>query len=159
MSDRPSRARAPEGGAEYSAGKQQRGRPFRKGESGNTAGKPKGARHRATVAIEALLEGEAAAIGRKAVEKALEGDSVALRLCLERLAPVRRGRPVQFNMPKVETITDLPKALGAVIAGVSSGTLTAEEGLTVANIVETKRRAIETVELEQRIAALEERGR
>ena len=54
------------------------------------AGRPKGARNRTTQAVLALLEGEAEAIGRKAVEMALAGDSVALRLCLDRLAPPRR---------------------------------------------------------------------
>jgi len=121
-------------------------------------GRPKGARHKSTIAIEALLEGEAAAIGRKLVEKALEGDGAALRLAVERLAPLRRGRPVQFEMPGIESIGDLTKALGAILAAVAGGALTAEEGLTVANIIETKRRAIETAELEARIAALEERS-
>jgi len=61
----------------------QRGRPFAKGKSGNPAGKPKGARHRVTLATEALLDGEAEALTRKAVEMALAGDGAALRLCLE----------------------------------------------------------------------------
>ncbi len=50
-------------------------------------GKPKGARHRATLAALELLDGEAEALTRKAVELALEGDTTALRLCLERMAP------------------------------------------------------------------------
>jgi Family of unknown function (DUF5681) len=62
---------------------------FSKGQSGNPAGKPPGARHRATMAAEALLDGEVQALTRKAIERALEGDGVALRLCLERC---RRGR-------------------------------------------------------------------
>ena len=50
-------------------------------------GKPKGARHRATLAVAALLDGEAEALTRKAVDMALAGDRAAMRLCLERLAP------------------------------------------------------------------------
>ena len=54
-------------------GAKQGGR-FQKGRSGNPAGKPKGARHRATLAAEALLDGEAEALTRKAIELALAGD-------------------------------------------------------------------------------------
>src|SRR3954452_9238818 len=61
---------------------------FRKGKSGNPSGKPKGARHQTTLAIEKLLEGEAEEIGRKAIELANAGDTVALRLCLERIPPL-----------------------------------------------------------------------
>jgi len=78
----------------------QRGRPFRQGTSGNPRGRPKGARNRATVTAEALLDGEAEAISRKLIEKALEGDTTALRLCLERILPPRRDRPIQFE-PRV----------------------------------------------------------
>ena len=63
------------------SGAKQAGR-FEKGRSGNPAGKPPGARNRATLAAEALLDGEAEALTRKAIERAKEGDSVALRLVL-----------------------------------------------------------------------------
>ena len=77
----------------------QRGRPFVKGQSGCPAGKPKGARHRTTLAAEALLDGEAEVLTRKAIELALAGDSPALRLCLDRILPPRRERPVRFALP------------------------------------------------------------
>ena len=67
----------------------QRGRPFTKGQSGNPAGKPKGARHRATLAAEALLDGEAEALTRKVIELALEGNIFALKICLDRILPAR----------------------------------------------------------------------
>src|ERR1043166_3904236 len=72
-------------------------RLFRKGRSGKPAGRPPGSRNRATVAAEALLEGEAQALTRKAIELALEGDTTALRLCLERIVPQRKSRTVAFD--------------------------------------------------------------
>ena len=47
------------------------------------SGRPKGARNKKTHAIERLLEGQAEALTQKAVSKALEGDGLALRLCME----------------------------------------------------------------------------
>jgi hypothetical protein len=139
------------------AGK-QRGSPFPKGRSGNPAGKPKGARHRSTIAIEILLEGEAEAIGRKCVAMALEGDTTALRLAMERIAPVRRGRPVKFKMPDGGTASDVVTAIGAVLQAVATGELTCDEAATLSTVLEAKRRSIELVEIEQRISALEQQS-
>lgn len=140
------------------AGGKQGGR-FSKGRSGNPAGKAKGTRHGATLAIEALLEGEAERIGRKCVERALEGDATALRLVMERIAPVRKGRPVQFNMPTVTNAADVVMAIGAILGAIADGDLTPDEGQTVAQTLEVKRRALELVELEGRIAVLEAAAR
>ena len=66
--------------------------PFEKGESGNPAGRPRGSRNRATLLMEGLLADDAEAIGRKAIEMAKQGDMAAIRLCMDRLAPVRAIR-------------------------------------------------------------------
>jgi hypothetical protein len=142
-------------GAENTAGK-QRGRPFRPGRSGNPAGKPKGARHKTTLAIEALFEGEADAIGRKAIEKAKEGDTTALRLCLERILPARRDRPVAFELPKLETAADAGKAASAIAQAVAEGELTPSEAGELSKLVEGFTRAMEVHELEARLTKLEE---
>lgn len=60
-------------------------------------GRPRGSRHKATLAVEALLDCEAGALTQKTVEMALEGDGLALRLCLERVAPPRTDIPVEFE--------------------------------------------------------------
>ncbi len=133
------------------------GRPFPKGRSGNPSGRPSGSRNATTVAIEKLLEGEAAAITRTCIERALAGDSIALRLAMERIAPVRRGRPVQFDLPPMTNASDVGRALGVVLRATATGALTPEEAATIAGIFETKRRAIETGELEQRLDQLEQR--
>lgn len=118
-------------------------------------GKPKGARHRATQAALALLEGEAEALTRKAVETALAGDTAALRLCLERITPPRKDAPVIFALPQMETGADAAKAAGAVLASVSDGDLTPSEAVQIMGLIETFRKTLETSELEARVVALE----
>ena len=118
-------------------------------------GKPKGTRHRATQAALALLDGEAEALTRQAVTMALGGDTTALRLCLERIAPPRKDAPVNFPLTAMQSAADAAKAAGAVLAAVAEGELTPTEGAHIMALVETYRRTLETSELETRLAALE----
>ena len=67
---------------------------YKPGQSGNPTRRPKGARNKAAVAAEALLEGEAETITRKCIDLALEGDHTALRLCLSRILPVKREKGI-----------------------------------------------------------------
>ena len=83
----------------------------------------------------------------------------AARIVLDRLAPVRRGRPVQFNLPDADTAEGLSTAFAAVLRAVAGGELTPEEGMAVSSVLEARRKAIETAELEARIAAVETRIR
>lgn len=134
--------------------KQAAGR-FKPGQSGNPSGRPKGARHKSTLAIEALLDGEAEALTRKAIELALAGDMQALRLCMDRVAPPRKDRLVDFDMPAIERIDDLPIATRAVMDAVSSGSITPSEAAELGKLIDAHVRAIEAVELQKRIEALE----
>ena len=118
-------------------------------------GKPKGSRHKATMASLRLLDGEAEALTRKAIEAALGGDTVALRLCLERIAPVRKDAPVQFDLPPMSSAEDAAKAASSVLSAVSQGDLTPTEGAHVMGLIETFRRTLELSELEERIETLE----
>jgi hypothetical protein len=130
-----------------------RGRPFTPG----NPGRPHGARNKATVAIEDLLEGEAERLGRKAIDMALAGDSTALRLCLDRIAPVRRGRPIRLPLPDIVTVTDVSAAQTAVVAAMARGEITTDEASDVTRVLAALGTAIERRELEARIAALEAR--
>ena len=88
--------------------------------AGNT-GRPRGSRHKATLTIESLLQGQAEALTQTAVTKALGGDSLALRLCMERIAPAPKDQPVSFNLPKMNNALDASDAAGSVLAAVSDG--------------------------------------
>jgi len=128
---------------------------FQPGQSGNPGGRPKGALNKATLAAQALLEGEAVALTRKVVELAKNGHPVALRLCLERLLVPRKDRPIIFALPKVEGATDLPKALGAILEAVAQGEITPGEGQVLASLLEAFRRGGELAVMEKRFEALE----
>jgi hypothetical protein len=128
---------------------------FVRGQSGNPKGRPKGARHKTTLAMEALLAGEAEGLTRKAIELAQEGDTVALRLCLDRLMPVRKDRPVPFALPPIETAADLTKATGALLAAVAAGDLTPSEAAELGKLVDALVRAIEVTDVQARLDALE----
>ncbi|WP_343503578.1 MULTISPECIES: DUF5681 domain-containing protein [Roseobacteraceae] len=118
-------------------------------------GKPRGSRHKVTRAVADLLDGEAEAITRKAVEMALEGDATALRLCLERVAPARKDSPVTFELPAMSNASEAAGASAAVLTAVAEGNLTPAEGAAVMGLVDSYRRTLEVTEIEQRLAALE----
>ena len=133
----------------------QRGRPFEAGQSGNPSGRPVGSRNTTTLAVESLLEGQAEQITQTAISKAIEGDGVALRLCLERIAPVRKGRPITFELPDINNSAEIAEATKALLKAVAQGEISPEEASAVAPLIEAARRAYETDELAQRIEELE----
>jgi len=104
--------------AENSTEKQRHG--FQPGKSGNPRGKPPGTRNKATVAAEALLAGEAEALTRKAVEMALAGDPIALRLCLDRVLPVPKSRRLTLDLTP-EAMADPASAISLVQRAMLAG--------------------------------------
>jgi hypothetical protein len=104
--------------------------------------------------MEQLLDGEAEAIVRKTVEKAKEGDSIALRLCLERIVPPRRDRPISFALPTITTAADAMKATGALIAAVASE-VTPSEAAELSKLIEGYLKSLEITDLADRITKLE----
>ena len=140
------------------AGGKQGGRRWRKGTSGNPAGKAKGTRHKPTMAAMVLLHGEAESLTRKCIELAQAGDMTALRLCMERIVPAMKSRPVQLSMPSVETADDVLKAQAVMIQAMAAGEITPDEAATIAGVLDAKRKAIETVAIEERVARLEQQA-
>jgi hypothetical protein len=129
---------------------------FQKGQSGNPAGPARGTRHKITMLAEKLLEDDRDAIVRAVIAAAKGGDPTAMRLCVERLVPVRKGRPVVFDLPPVKTAADIAEAIGGLARAMAAGELTTDEASAAASVLEMHRRAIETTEIEVRLQKLEE---
>ncbi len=132
---------------------------FQPGQSGNPAGRPPGARNKTTRAIEALIDGEAEVITRKAIELAKSGEAAAIRLCLDRLCPPQKDRPAPFDMPKMETAEDAVKVSAAIVNAVGIGELTPREASELSKVIENFVKAIEIRDLEPRVRNLEARFR
>jgi hypothetical protein len=122
--------------------------------SGNR-GRPKGSRHKVTVLCERLMHDDATEIVRAVIAAARGGDMVACKIIMDRIAPAPKGRPIRFNLPDARNAEDVAAALGAVVGAMANGELTPDEAQVVANVLEIRRRAIETVELENRLRVVE----
>ena len=128
---------------------------FQPGQSGDPAGRPKGARGKAAIFAEQLFEGEAENIIRAAIEAAKGGDATAVRVCLDRVAPRRRDRVVSFELPPLHSAASVLSALADIAAAVSRGDLTPSEADNVSKLLDRYLRTLEHVELEQRVTKLE----
>jgi hypothetical protein len=107
------------------------------------------------LAIEALLEGQHEALTNKAVEMALAGDTVALRLCLDRIAPARKDVPIAFDLPPIKTAADTVEASSALLSAVAAGEVTPDEAGRVMALLTAHKSLVEATDLEQRLEALE----
>ena len=103
-----------------------------------------------------LLAAEAGAdLIEVALSEAKKGNLRAVEMLLDRIWPVRRGRPVEVDAPPIRTIPDLVPAGTAVTGAVLSGELTPEEGSAAARVLVAHQKMIETVDLEQRLDKLQ----
>ena len=134
----------------------QRGRPF---QPGNTfgRGRPKGSRNKTTRKAQELLDKYYEPITQKTISMAIKGDSVAMRLCMERLIPARRDGYVHLPLPAAKTVADVAASSARVLQGVARGQITPTEGESISRMLDDRRRSLETVEMVGRIEALEQR--
>jgi hypothetical protein len=128
---------------------------FKPGQSGNPAGKPKGTRNATTLALETLLDGQATALTQKAIDLALTGDMAALRLCLDRILPPRKDRPVTFTLPPINSAQDAAATVSAVLTAVATGEITPADAGEISKLIEAYVKAFETAELAERLERLE----
>lgn len=128
---------------------------FKPGQSGNPNGRPKGSRNMTTIALEALLDGQGQALTQKAIDLALTGDMTALRICLDRIFPPRKDRPVTFEIPAITGPGDAAKVTSSILAAVASGEITPADAGEISKLVNSYVKAFETAELAERLERLE----
>ncbi len=155
--EHPNTAQTPNAkGANKHPGVKKGVKGFLKGKSGNPAGRPPGSRCQATLMAQALFDDKGRAIVDKIIELALEkGDLTALKICIDRIVPSLKSRPVIFALPEIKTAKDLVAAYGAILEAVSEGQLTPEEASRIAAILDATRRAADAADTYERLAKIE----
>jgi hypothetical protein len=103
-----------------------------------------------------MLADDGADVVQAVLTAAKDGDMQAARLVLDRIVPVRKGRSIRLDLPTIESAADVLTALSSTVAAMAGGDITPDEAAVVAGVLETKRKAIETVELEARLSRLEQ---
>jgi hypothetical protein len=136
-------------------GKKQVASRFKKGASGNPAGRRAGSRNKATVLLEKMMADDGEGVVNAVLEAAKGGDMQAARIILDRICPPRKERLISCKLPKLEDTSDLIAGISAIMAAVANGELTPGEGQALASLIEAQRRTLETEDIEQRLAALE----
>lgn len=129
---------------------------FQRGQSGNPAGKPKGAKDKRTELRE-LLKPHAGKPVKKVVDLALAGDVTALRICIDRLIPPVREDRLSISLPAVSDVAGCSSAQARIMEAVASGELLPSEGEALSGLVEHQRRGLESSDHEARMRAIEEK--
>ena len=129
---------------------------FRKGQSGNPAGKPPGTRDRSTAALEALAQGAGSRIVQAMITAAENGDTRAGQLILARIWRPSQGRRVVISLPQLRTPQDALKAIDAITQAAASAVISLEDARDLAALVDSFRNTFAAVDLDERIKQLEE---
>ena len=136
-----------------------RGKPFQPGNKFGR-GRPRGSRNKIAMAAQELINSHSLSVVRKAIWLALEngkptGQIAMLLALLDRIVPVRKEAPVNIGSLPTGTISDVSKSFEALVKKATSGKLTITEAQGIADLLEGRRKVIETEELSLRLAALE----
>jgi hypothetical protein len=131
-----------------------RGKPFPPGNEFGK-GRPRGSRNKSTVMAQELLNSHAESVVKKCLFMALQGDSRAMQLCMDRILPARRDAPVKLGKLPTATAAELSKSSEKVTRLVAEGKITPTQGQAMAELLEQRRRVIETEDIDARLKKME----
>lgn len=134
---------------------QENGR-FKKGASGNPKGKPKGAKHKASLLAEKLFENDIEMVCNQVISQAKEGNLIAAKIILDRILPARKDRLINIDLPLVKNSDDAIEALRLICHAVGNGKITPLEGESLSKMIEIQTKGLELYDFEKRLQKINE---
>jgi hypothetical protein len=128
---------------------------FQPGHSGNPAGRAVGSRNKKTLAVEAALFEHAQELVGDLVRRAKNGEPAAMRLAMERILPVGRGRPLPIALPPIRSTEDAQAAAGVIMDALKEGAISAREAVDLLRVVEGLTRLTGAIDFIKKVARRE----
>jgi hypothetical protein len=128
---------------------------FQPGQSGNPAGRAAGSRNKKTLAVEAALFEHAQELVENVVERAKNGEPAAMRLCMERILPAGRGRPLPIELPSIRSTEDALAAADVIMDALKEGAISAREAVDLLRVVEGLTRLTGAIDFIKKVARRE----
>ena len=122
---------------------------FTTGQSGNPAGRPKGIQDKRT-ALRDLLTPYAPDLIAKAVELAMQGDTTALRMCIDRLIPPLKAQATQTQFDASGSLSERGEA---ILQAITAGEVDPATGNSLIGALATQARLLEITAIEERVTA------
>jgi len=123
---------------------------WKPGQSGNPKGRAPLVEH-----VRKLLNPHREELVRKALTLALEGDTTALKLCLERVAPLPRAELPKIDIPGLAAASTMSDKARCIVDAAGNGIISPDAASMLLGAIASAAKIIETDELAERIAALE----
>jgi len=135
--------------------KKTKGRLFQPGNKFGK-GRPLGSRNKASIVLQSMIEGEGEDVVRSLIKQALDGNTAAAKILVERIVPPAKERAVSIELPKVVNATDAINAATEVLANFAAGEITPSEMNTAITALTKFSGMIEAADFDKRLTDLEE---
>jgi hypothetical protein len=129
--------------------------PFQPGRSGNPAGRPKGARDKATQMVDALLFKNVKGIAEVLIREANAGQHWAVKAALTGMLPTRSRRVEEpVNLPPLTTVQEAAERIAQTLSRMEAGAIELDDAARLIGGALAYADARKTMELEIEVEAL-----
>ena len=120
------------------------------GKSPNPLGRPA-----KTAKVNILLEGHRGELVQKALDMALDGDTTALKICLDRIAPIPKTTQPKVTITGFEHAAGLLAKCNVLISSVASGEVSCDIASNIISMLVSLTKLKEADDLAERVLKLE----